>query len=191
MAAQVKASDYKPTQTKRQRLNALRQSMKQERQSFEPTWTDCSDFISPTRARFYTSDVNKGERRNQKIINSTATLAANTLASGMFMGANSGGWLDVCDRNDLLPRASTLNPNYYQHALRMSTGDDRYLQECIVYVPGDHSVTEHEIRNDAFQSLDQTVISCTNITVPNNGSVRISPPATNNRAYIWHENGRC
>jgi len=147
-----------------------------------------ADLADP-RASFYRpNDGNKGD---WYITEYNPAWRPNTLASGMFMGANAGGWLDVCDRNDLLARASTLNPDYYQHALRWSTGTDRYLQECIIYVPGDHSITEHEIRNDAFQSLNQTVISCRNITVPSGGSYTIAPPPTNNRAYIWHENGRC
>ncbi len=74
---------------KKQRLNQLFAALKQERQSFIATWTDCNDYISPTRARFFTSDVNKGSRKNEKIYNGTATECANILASGLMSGITS------------------------------------------------------------------------------------------------------
>lgn len=52
-------------------------------------WRDVGDFILPRRPRFSVNDVNKGDRRNQKIIDSTASLAARTLRSGMVGGITS------------------------------------------------------------------------------------------------------
>ena len=52
-------------------------------------WRDLSDFILPRRSRFTVTDTNKGDRRNQKIIDSTATLAAGTLRAGMMGGITS------------------------------------------------------------------------------------------------------
>lgn len=75
--------------SKRQKLEILRAQLDNERQSFTPHWRDLGDYILPRRPRFYTSDVNKGDRRNQKIIDSTATLAARTLRSGMMSGVTS------------------------------------------------------------------------------------------------------
>ncbi len=76
-------------QSKRQRLETLRAQMELERSSFIPHWRDLSDYIMPRRARFFLNDTNRGERRNQKIIDSTATLAARTLRSGMMAGITS------------------------------------------------------------------------------------------------------
>jgi hypothetical protein len=75
--------------SKRQRFEILRAQLENERSTFIPHWRDLSDYILPRRSRFYTSDVNKGDRRNQKIIDSTGTLAARTLRSGMMSGVTS------------------------------------------------------------------------------------------------------
>ena len=74
---------------KKQRLELLRAQLDNERSTFISHWRDLSDYILPRRARFYTSDVNKGDRRNQKIIDSTATLASRTLRSGLMSGITS------------------------------------------------------------------------------------------------------
>lgn len=60
-----------------------------ERSSFLPQWRDLNDFILPRRARFFTNDTNQGDRRNLKIIDSTATMAVRTLRSGMMSGITS------------------------------------------------------------------------------------------------------
>lgn len=76
-------------QTKRSQLDVLRAELENERASFLSHWREISDFMLPRRSRFYTSDVNRGDRRNQKIIDSTATLALRTLRSGMMSGVTS------------------------------------------------------------------------------------------------------
>lgn len=74
---------------KRQKYENLRAQMENERSSFLSHWRDLGDFILPRRPRFFTSDINKGDRRNNKIIDSTATLGARTLRSGMMAGVTS------------------------------------------------------------------------------------------------------
>jgi hypothetical protein len=74
---------------KRRNYEILRQQLENERATFLQHWRDLSDFILPRRARFTVTDANKGDRRNQKIIDSTATLAARTLRSGMMSGVTS------------------------------------------------------------------------------------------------------
>lgn len=76
-------------ETKHQRLLKLKGQLEDERSSFVPHWRDLSDFILPRRARFSITDQNRGDRRNQKIIDSTATLASRTLRSGMVAGLTS------------------------------------------------------------------------------------------------------
>lgn len=75
--------------SKRQQIDILRTSLENERSSFITHWRDLSDFIQPRRARFTVSDVNKGDRRNQKIIDSTGSLSVRTLRSGMMSGITS------------------------------------------------------------------------------------------------------
>lgn len=76
-------------ETRRQKYEALRTQMTLERSSFISHWRELNDFILPRRARFFTTDVNKGDRRNQKIIDSTGTLALRTMRSGMMAGITS------------------------------------------------------------------------------------------------------
>lgn len=73
----------------RERLEAMRAQMESERSSFKSHWQDLNDFILPRRARFFTSDANKGDRRNLKILDDTPTLAARSLKSGMMAGITS------------------------------------------------------------------------------------------------------
>lgn len=75
--------------TKREQFDLITAQLKNEQSSFVSHWRDLSDYILPRRSRFSVSDVNKGDRRNQKIIDSTATLAARTLRSGIMSGVTS------------------------------------------------------------------------------------------------------
>lgn len=79
----------KSPETKRQRLDALRVQLKASRQSFESHWKEIADLIRPRRIRLQASDRNRGDKRNQKIVDSTAVFAARTLASGMMSGITS------------------------------------------------------------------------------------------------------
>lgn len=74
---------------KKEKLNLLRSSLESERSTFLPTWREVAEYILPRRPLFAVTDTNKGDRRNQKIIDSTATLAARTLRSGMMGGVTS------------------------------------------------------------------------------------------------------
>lgn len=82
-------NSYFGYQSKRQRLELLRTQLETEKSSFVSHWRDLSDYILPRRQRFFVSDANKGDRRNQKIIDSTATLAARALRAGMMSGVTS------------------------------------------------------------------------------------------------------
>ncbi len=75
--------------SERMRCEILRGQLFLEMSSFRSHWQDLCDHILPRRARFYVTDVNKGDRRNQKIIDSTATSAARTLSAGMMAGVTS------------------------------------------------------------------------------------------------------
>lgn len=77
-------------ETKRERLVKLHATQKAERDStWIPHWRDLADYILPRRSRFLVTDRNRGDRRNLKIIDPTATLAARTQRAGMFTGITS------------------------------------------------------------------------------------------------------
>lgn len=67
----------------------LRSQLELERATFLSHWSDLGQYILPRRPRFSIEDVNKGDRRNDSIIDSTGTFAARTLASGMMSGVTS------------------------------------------------------------------------------------------------------
>ena len=67
----------------------LRGELHNERQSFEPHWKDILDHTLPRRARFYTEQVNRGERKNQKIVDTTPSKAIRTFRAGMQSGITS------------------------------------------------------------------------------------------------------
>lgn len=75
--------------TLKEQLQKELSQLKQDRSSFEPHWRDLSDWINPRSSRFLTSDANRGDRRNTKIVDPAATMANRTLASGMMSGITS------------------------------------------------------------------------------------------------------
>jgi len=76
-------------ESRRKKYELLRSQLDQDRSTFISHWSELGNYILPRRPRFTLTDRNRGERKNQKIIDSTATLAARTLRSGMMSGVTS------------------------------------------------------------------------------------------------------
>lgn len=76
-------------ESRRQKLQILQANLESDRSSFLTHWRDIGDNLAPRRPRFYTSDVNRGDRRNQKIVDTTPVLAARSLRAGMMSGITS------------------------------------------------------------------------------------------------------
>ncbi len=76
-------------ETLKEQLTKQLAQLEQERKTFEPHWRELSDFIIPRGSRFLTSEANRGDRRNTKIVDPTATMANRTLSSGMMSGITS------------------------------------------------------------------------------------------------------
>lgn len=74
---------------KRLRYERLRGQLAYERGTFLSTWRELGDFVAPRRPRFTITDANKGDRRNQRINDTTPVLAHRTLRSGMMGGITS------------------------------------------------------------------------------------------------------
>src|SRR5688572_297810 len=81
----ARAMDRGP-KNKRDRYQGLFQKMKSDRSSYDDHWQQIADFMLPRRPRFWTTDRNKGDRRNQNIIDSTGKFAHRTLSAGMHSG---------------------------------------------------------------------------------------------------------
>ena len=109
-------------QSVRQALELLRSQLEFERSSFLPHWRDLGDFILPRRPRFITTDTNRGDRRNQKIVDTTATLSARTLRSGMMSGITSPArpWFRLTTNDPKLSDSEAVKNWLYQVTARMS-----------------------------------------------------------------------
>ncbi|EOC1317156.1 phage tail protein [Cronobacter turicensis] len=141
-------------ETLRERLTKQLAQLKNERESFEPHWRELSDFINPRGSRFLTSDVNRGDRRNTKIVDPAGTMAARTLSSGMMSGITSPArpwfrlatpdpalmdygpvkaWLDATQRrmNDVLNKSNLYQslPLLYNSLGTYSTGAMAVLED--------------------------------------------------------------
>ena len=74
--------------TERERVEKHVQAMEAERQAFHDVWRSISLYVQPGRGRFETNDRNQ-PRDYDRIINSRATIASRTLASGLMSGLTS------------------------------------------------------------------------------------------------------
>lgn len=71
------------------RYKTRRSALMNERTSFEPIWRDVRDFFAPRTARFNGEQVNRGDRQDEQIINSSPRYAVRTLSGGMQSGITS------------------------------------------------------------------------------------------------------
>lgn len=76
-------------QKKRQQYDLIQKQLELERTSFQSHWQELSDYVAPRRSRINISDTNRGDKKNQNIIDSTASIALRTLRSGMMSGVTS------------------------------------------------------------------------------------------------------
>jgi len=79
------------------KYNQIVAQLKQERESFIAQWKVLNDYILPNRARFLLSENNKGDRKNLNIVDTKATMAVETLSSGMMSGITnpSRSWFNM------------------------------------------------------------------------------------------------
>jgi hypothetical protein len=92
---------------KRLRYQTMAAAMKSDRSSFEAHWRELGDYLLPRRTRFWTGDRNKGDKRTQKILDSTGRFAVRTLQSGLHAGLTSPArpWMKLTTPNpDLAKR---------------------------------------------------------------------------------------
>ena len=69
--------------TLRRQLDTMHTEMDSERSSFESHWRDLSENILPRRYRRQTTETNRGDKKNQKIIDSTGTISVQSCSSSM------------------------------------------------------------------------------------------------------------
>lgn len=107
---------------RRERYASLAAKLKLERASFDAHWRDIADFLQPRRTRWQPSDRNKGDKRDQRIIDSTGRYAHRTLASGMHAGLTSPArpWFKLTVADPDLRNHPNVKAWLYQSTQRMS-----------------------------------------------------------------------
>ncbi len=110
-------------ETRRQHYDILRTQLELERASFIQHWRQLSDYILPRRSRFTVTDVNKGDRRSQNIIDGTATTALKILRSGMMSGITSPSrpWFRLTTSDQALSEYEPVKNWLYEVSQRMYT----------------------------------------------------------------------
>ncbi len=146
---------------KRIQCQQLEQSLWADRASFDAMWKQQSRFILPGRARFSTSETNKGQNQNQDIIDSTATEAAGTCAAGMHSGMTSPArpWFKLVIDDDELMQEDDVKQYLHEVETRMQAVMiqsnfyevlPRLYEDLAVFGTGAFSIMEDE----------QTVFRC-------------------------------
>lgn len=72
-----------------QRMKRRHADLLSARSTHDPVWKELSENILPRRARFFTSEANKGTKKETKIYNSTPTAASRTQSAGMMSSISS------------------------------------------------------------------------------------------------------
>ena len=109
--------------SERTRYNIMYTQLYNERQSFIAHWRDCCNFIVPRRGKFWITDVDRGDRRNQHIIDTTPTLCLRTLKSGMMSGISSPArpWFRLTIQDPDLREREDVKEWLHEVAERMAT----------------------------------------------------------------------
>lgn len=119
---QTKTLKIDDSKISRYKMEMLRGQLSTERSSFLSHWNDLGRFILPRRPRFFTTDGDRGNRRNHSIVDSTAGLAARTLRSGMMSGITSPArpWFRLTTSNADLDQQDGVKEWLYEVTMRMS-----------------------------------------------------------------------
>jgi hypothetical protein len=109
--------------TKRNRYEQLHGALWTDRSSYDSHWQELANFYFPRRTRFWAGDRNRGDKRNQNIINSTGRFAARTLQSGLHAGLTSPArpWLKLTTPDTELAEHPPVKRWLYQVTQRMLT----------------------------------------------------------------------
>lgn len=83
--------------TKKQKVLKRIGALETERSSWMSHWQDINRVLLPRTGQFNSTDANRGDRRNEDILDNTATMAIGTLAAGMQSGMTSPArpWLKL------------------------------------------------------------------------------------------------
>lgn len=129
--------------SRRERYESLRTALWTERSSFDSHWKEIADWILPRRTRFWSGDRNRGDKRNQNIIDSSARFAARTLQSGLHAGLTSPArpWFKLTTPDPDLAEQKAVKEWLHSVTLRMQVVfADSNLYNTLPIIYGDMGV---------------------------------------------------
>lgn len=147
--------------SKRTYYNRRIAELRQERESYISHWMDLNKFIRPRSAKFFITTGNRGQKRNENIINNTATLSSRTLQSGMMAGVTSPArpWFKLSTGDPDLDKLNDVKEWLHQVAFRMRevfARSNLYNALPMIYADlGDYGTAAMAVLED-----DETVIRC-------------------------------
>jgi hypothetical protein len=145
--------------SKRTELNQLIAELVQERESYVPHWQDINKHVRPRSAKFCTKQGGRGDKRNQSIINNTATMSSETLASGMMSGVTSPArpWFKLSTGDPELDKIESVKTWLHDVAISMRevfAKSNLYTELPLVYADlGDYGISAMT----ALENDDSTV----------------------------------
>ena len=85
----------------RKKLDLIVNQMKMDRTPYEPQMRETADFLLPYRLRLNLTDMQRGDRKNTRIYDSTALFAVDTLESGLMTMAcdPSSKWFELTTKD--------------------------------------------------------------------------------------------
>lgn len=119
-----KSDGSKADRSKRDRVQQLGAALILTRKSgFDAHWAELAEFIIPRRTRFWTGDKDRGDKRNQRIIDSTGRFSARTLASGLHAGLTSPArpWMKLTTPDPDLAKFGPVKEWLHEVTTRMLT----------------------------------------------------------------------
>lgn len=115
----------------KQRLLVRYTKLYSDQSTWRSHWQEISEQMQPRRARFYSSESNTGDKRNQKIINNTPLIAGRTAAAGMMAGVTSPArqWFRLVPGDPDLAKRSGVRAFLYRREQLMNT----IIAKCNAY----------------------------------------------------------
>lgn len=113
------------------------QRLKADRSNYETTWQQIADYIRPTRADFV-SMRSPGERRNQRIFDSTALMSADNFGAGIFgnMTSPANRWFDLRMEDDDLNEGQAVKAWLYDCTTRILDSFGSQSTQFYTNLPG-------------------------------------------------------
>ncbi len=154
-------------QKKRERaVRRFRELDTEYRTSWLPTHEDIIDFIQPNRGRFVQTDTNRGTRKDNRVINNTATDNSLKLESAIDTSVcpESRDWF-VVGLDNPLAMGSRQNREYchdYQEAMFAA------LEQCGFYPPNRNAISDvvgPATGAVVIEEDDDTIARCTHVPI--------------------------